>query len=185
MKKSFIFKSVLAAFAFFASAVLVSCEKTDDDDKKVDENKPAYVYFTYRNVESADMLEYCDIVIEYTDADGTKVDTITTEIWDKNCVKILPCSYTFKKYYTFKADKDMASEDTITIKKRGYKYTYTLYTANGDTYKQGPSVNFAGSTERSTVKKLAESVSQGRFNVTKEFVFDSDGELKYDAQESE
>ena len=184
MKKFFIFKSVLAAFAFFASAALVSCEKTDDDDKKVDEKKPAYVYFKYRNVESADILEYCDIVIEYTDADGTKVDTITTEIWDKNCVKILPCFYTFKKYYTLKADKDIASEEIITIKTHNYQYRYTLYTANGDIYNEVPPVVFSGSKSLK-VNQLAESVSQGRFNVTKEFVFDSDGKLELDPKESE
>ena len=181
MKKStIIFKSVLAAFAFFASAALVSCEKTDDndDDKKGDENKPAYVSFTYRNIESADLLKYCDVVIEYTDADGKKKDTITAETWEKNFLTKLPCTYSFKTYYTMKADIDYTAEDTLHVGRNNYGYVYTLLTANGDIISTtDPVIKFQPYAIK--LNKLAELVLQGKFDRGNDFVFDADGKFNH------
>ena len=184
MKKSTIIKSVLAAFAFFASAALVSCEKTDDndDDKKVDENKPAYVCFTYRNIESADLLKYCDVVIEYTDADGKKNDTITAETWEKNFLTQLPCTYSFKTYYTMKADIDYTAEDTLHVGHNHYGYFYSLHAANGDVISKPDPVIKNPKPKAIKLNKLAESISTGYFNTVHEFVFDSDGKLKLDGK---
>jgi hypothetical protein len=84
--------------------------------------------------------------------------------------------YSFKKYYTLKEDKDMSSGDTITIKARNYQFSYSLLNANGDEVKPGVGEHYPKS--HLIVNKLPEAISQGRYNVTNEFVFDSDGELK-------
>ena len=177
MRKFFIFKSVLAAFVLFASAALVSCEKeVETPNLDTDATKPVAVRFAYTNVESEDMLEYCNIIMEYTDVNGTKVDTITSTEWKKVCTTPLPCTYSFKKYYTLKEDKDMSSGDTITIKARNYQFSYSLLNANGDEVK--PGVGGHEPKSHLIVNKLPEAISQGSYNVTNEFVFDSDGELK-------
>lgn len=177
MKKStIIFKSVLSAFVLFASAALVSCEKEGETpNPDTDATKPVAVQFAYTNVESEDMLEYCNIIMEYTDVNGTKVDTITSTEWKKVCTTPLPCTYSFKKSYTLKEDKDMSSGDTITIKAKSYQYSYSILKANGDEEKKPGGAH--SPNYHLIVNKLPEAISQGRFNVTNDFVFDKDGKL--------
>ena len=78
MKTSFIFKSFFAAFVLFASAALVSCEK-ENETPEPEASKPAAVSFKYTNYETEDMLEYCNIVIEYTDVNGTVTADMLTD----------------------------------------------------------------------------------------------------------
>lgn len=173
MKTSFIFKSFFAAFVLFASAALVSCEK-ENETPDPEAPKPAAVSFKYTNYETEDMLEYCNIVIEYTDVNGPKVETITATSWTKEFVTSLPCSYSFKKTYTLKADKDVASVEKIQFGNRMYAYSWEILDANGNKTNKG---SFGGTSSSMTTSgsKIAEQVPAGRLNMEKTFAFDKDG----------
>ena len=173
MKTSFIFKSFLAAFVLFASAALVSCEK-ENETPDPEASKPAAVSLKYTNYETEDMLEYCNIVMEYTDVNGTKVDTITATSWTKEFVTPLPCSYSFKKTYTLKADKDVASVEKIQFGNRMYAYSWEILDANGNKTNKG---NFGSTSSSMTTSgsKIAEKVPTGRLDMEKTFTFDKDG----------
>lgn len=173
MKTSFILKSFFAAFVLFASAALVSCEK-ENETPDPDASKPAAVSLKYTNHETEDMLEYCNIVMEYTDVNGTKVDTITATSWTKEFVTPLPCSYSFKKTYTLKADKDVASVEKIQFGNRMYAYSWEILDANGNKTNKG---NFGSTSSSMTTSgsKIAEQVPAGRLNMEKTFTFDKDG----------
>lgn len=173
MKTSFILKSFFAAFVLFASAALVSCEK-ENETPEPEASKPAAVSFKYTNYETEDMLEYCNIVIEYTDVNGTNVETITATSWTKEFVTPLPCSYSFKKTYTLKADKDVASVEKIQFGNRMYAYSWEILDANGNKTNKG---SFGGTSSSMTTSgsKIAEQVPAGRLNMEKTFAFDKDG----------
>ena len=173
MKTSFIFKSFFAAFVLFASAALVSCEK-ENETPDPEAPKPAAVSFKYTNYETEDMLEYCNIVIEYTDVNGTNVETITATSWTKEFVTPLPCSYSFKKTYTLKADKDVASVENIQFGYRMYAYSWEILDANGNKTNKS---SFGGTSSSMTTSgsKIAEQVPAGRLNMEKTFAFDKDG----------
>lgn len=173
MKTSFIFKSFFAAFVLFASAALVSCEK-EDETPDPEASKPAAVSLIYTNHETEDMLEYCNIVMEYTDVNGTKVDTITATSWTKEFVTPLPCSYSFKKTYTLKADKDVASVEKIKFGNRMYAYSWEILDANGNKTNKG-SFGTSLSSMTTSGSKIAEQVPTGRLNMEKTFAFDKDG----------
>jgi hypothetical protein len=157
----------------FASAALVSCEK-ENETPESEASKPAAVSFKYTNYETEDMLEYCNIVIEYTDVNGTNVETITTTSWTKEFVTPLPCSYSFKKTYTLKADKDVASVEKIQFGNRMYAYSWEILDANGNKTNKG---SFGGTSSSMTTSgsKIAEQVPAGRLNMEKTFAFDKDG----------
>ncbi len=173
MKTSFILKSFFAAFVLFASATLVSCEK-ENDIPDPETQKPAAVSLKYTNYETEDMLEYCNILMEYTDVNGTKVDTITATSWTKEFVTPLPCSYSFKKTYTLKADKDVASVEKIQFGNRMYTYSWEILDTNGNKTNKGEF--FAASSSMTTSgSKIAEQVPTGRLDMEKTFTFDKDG----------
>ncbi len=184
MKKSaIIFKGVLAAFVLFASAALVSCEKeVETPNPGTDAKKPVSVQFSYTNMESEDMLEYCNIIMEYTDVNGIKVDTISTTEWKKVYTTTLPCTYSFKKTYTLKEDKDMLSVEKIEFYKDGYDYEYQIFDVNGEEFKPKVNGNVNNPIRPSSSSNVAEHVSTGYFNTVHEFVFDSDGKLKLDGK---
>ena len=173
MKTSFILKSFFAAFVLFESATLVSCEK-ENDIPDPETQKPAAVSLKYTNYETEDMLEYCNIVIEYTDVNGTKVDTITATSWTKEFVTSLPCSYSFKKTYTLKADKDVASVEKIQFGNRMYAYSWEILDANGNKTNKS-SFGGTSSTMTTSGSKIAEQVPTGRLDVETTFTFDKDG----------
>ena len=179
MKKSLIFKSALAAIVLFASAALVSCEKeVETPNPDTDATKPVAVQFAYTNVESEDMLEYCNIIMEYTDANGTKVDTVTTTDWTKVLTAPLPCSLTFKKSYTLKEDKDMTSVEKIKITFKTCKYHYNLLDVNGEIIDgNGDSKGQGDMTPSSS--NAAAMVSAGRLDAVHTFTFDENGKLVY------
>ena len=157
----------------FASAALVSCEK-ENETPEPDASKPAAVSLKYTNYETEDMLEYCNIVIEYTVVNGTTVETVTTTSWTKEFVTPLPCSYSFKKTYTLKADKDVASVEKIQFGNRMYTYSWEILDANGNKTNKG---SFGGTSSSMTTlgSQIAEQVPTGRLNMEKTFTFDKDG----------
>ena len=181
MKKSFIFKSMLAAFVLFASTSLVSCEKDETPETPepgTDAKKPVAVSFKYTDIESEDMLEYCNIIMEYTDTNGTKVDTVTTTDWTKVLIAPLPCSFTFKKSYTLKEDKDMTSVEKIKIAFKTCEYHYNLLDVNGEIIDGKVDTKGQGDMTPSS-SNAAAMVSAGRLDAVHTFTFDENGILVY------
>ena len=112
--------------------------------------------------------------IEYTDVNGTTVETVTTTSWNKEFVTPLPCSYSFKKTYTLKADKDVASVEKIQFGNRMYTYSWEILDANGNKTNKG---SFGGTSSSMTTlgSQIAEQVPTGRLNMEKTFTFDKAG----------
>ena len=180
MKHSLVKHAVLM-MAMAMSVTFVSCNEDDDlgaeNNGTQETGRPAAVVFEYTNVESADMVEYCDIVLEYDDGSGAKTETITSTEWTKTFTTNLPCEYTFKKTVTLKADKDMAAAEKIKFIKNGHSYKYHLVDANGDQVNKDGSHSNIG-TQTSAGSKIAEGVTKGSFNAINTFTFDAEGNLK-------
>jgi hypothetical protein len=112
--------------------------------------------------------------LQQKDVNGTKVETITATSWTKEFVTPLPCSYSFKKTYTLKADKDVASVEKIQFGNRMYAYSWEILDANGNKTNKG---SFGGTSSSMTTSgsKIAEQVPTGRLDMEKTFTFDKDG----------
>lgn len=179
MKRS-LMKHAVLMMAMAMGLTFVSCNEDDDlgtgNNGTQETGKATAVVFEYTNVESADMVEYCDIVLEYNDGSGAKTETITSTEWTKTFTTNLPCKYTFKKTITLKADKDMAAVEKVSYIKNGRIYKFHLINDNGETVNKGQYSASVGS-QNSTGSKIADGVSQGKFNSTATFSFDAEGKL--------
>lgn len=178
--KNFFLKSGLLMMAMGMS--FASCSEEDinngNDNGGQDAMKPAAaVVFEYTVLETADFLEYCDIVLEYNDGSGAKTESITASEWKKTFTTALPCKFTFNKTVTLKADKDMAAAEKVSYHQNGYHLNYYLIDADGATVDKGTSLSNTGKAT-AAASKIAASVAEGRFNTAKTYEFDAEGKLK-------
>ena len=177
--KSFFLKSGLLMMAM--GMAFASCSEDDNNGTEIpgpgDTPKPVAVVFEYTNVETADLVEYCDIVVEYNDGSGVKTETITTTEWKKTFTTNLPCTYTFKKTVTLKADKDMAAAEKISYIKNGRIFKYTIVDADGKSVNKTRRESHVG-TATSAGSKIAEGIAKGSLNTANTFTFDAEGNLK-------
>ena len=147
--------------------------------RNIESRNPKTVVFGYQNSETEDLLEFCNIVMEYSDGNETKVDTITTKLWDKIFTTELPCTYTFKKTYTLKADKDMASADSIRWVNNSHAYVYKYFDAERESfgYTEVDKIDYIKSTTK--CKDFAEKqIERGVLNAVNTFEFGENGNLK-------
>ena len=73
---------MMAMGMIFASCSEEDINNGNDNGGQNNAKKPAAaVVVEYTVLETADFLEYCDIVLEYNDGSGAKTDTITTTEW--------------------------------------------------------------------------------------------------------
>lgn len=181
--KNFFLKSGLLMMAMGMSLAFVSCDEEDinngnDNGGQNNAKKPAAaVVVEYTVLETADFLEYCDIVLEYNDGSGVKTETITATEWKKTFTTALPCKFTFNKTVTLKADKDMAAAEKVSYHQNGYHLSYYLIDADGATVNKGTSLSNTGMAT-AAASKIAASVAEGRFNTAKTYEFDAAGKLK-------
>lgn len=177
--KSFFLKSGLLMIVM--GMAFASCSEDDNNGTEIpgqdDAKKPAAVVFEYTNVETADIIEYCDIVVEYNDGSGVKAETVTTTEWKKTFTTNLPCTYTFKKTVTLKADKDMAAAEKISYIKNGHIYKYTIVDANGESANRTGGSSHVG-TAASAGSKIAEGITKGILNIANTYTFDAEGNLE-------
>lgn len=177
--KSFFLKSGLLMMAM--GMAFVSCSEDDNNGTEIpgqDEGKKtAAVVFEYTNVETADIIEYCDIVVEYNDGSGVKTETVTTTEWKKTFTTNLPCTYTFKKTVTLKVDKDMAAAEKISYIKNGHIYKYTIVDADGKSVNKTGGSSHVG-TATSAGSKIAEGITKGSLNIANTYTFNAEGSLK-------
>ncbi len=177
--KRFFLKSGLLMMAM--GMAFASCSEDDNNGTGIpglgDTQKPVAVVFEYTNVETADLVEYCDIVVEYNDGSGVKTETITTTEWKKTFTTNLPCTYTFKKTVTLKANKDMAAAEKISYIKNGRIFKYTIVDADGKSVNKTRRESHVG-TAASAGSKLADGIAKGSFNTANTFTFDAEGNLK-------
>lgn len=163
--------------------IFASCSKEDinngnDNDDQNDAQKPtAAVVFEYKVLETADFVEYCDIVMEYNDGSGAKTEIITATEWKKTFTTALPCKFTFNKVVKLKADKDMAAAEKVNYHKNGYTLNYYFIDVDGATMNKG---EFISNTGKATTagSKIAASVAEGHFDSVKTYEFDAEGNLK-------
>ena len=179
--KSFFLKSGLFMMAmgmFFASCSEEDINNGDDNGGQDNAKKPAAVVLKYTVLETADFLEYCDIVLEYNDGSGAKTDTITATEWKKTLTTALPCKITFNKTITLKADKDMAAAEKVSYHKNEYILSYYLVDADGAI--MGDVISLSANVGKASAagSKIAASVAEGHFNMTKTYEFDAEGKLK-------
>lgn len=182
MKSSFLKSGILmmAIGMFFSSCSEEEIINGNNNGGQNNANKPAVaVVFEYTVLETADFLEYCDIVLEYNDGSGVKTETITATEWKKTFTTAFPCKFTFNKTVTLKADKDMAAAEKVSYHQNGYHLNYYLIDADGATVHKGTSRSNTGkaTAAASKISKIAASVAEGRFNTAKTYEFDAKGTL--------
>ena len=181
--KNFFLKSGLLMMAMGMSLAFVSCDDEDlnngDDNggQNNAEKTAAAIVVEYTVLETADFLEYCDIVLEYNDGSGAKTDTITATEWKKTLTTALPCKFTFNKTVTLKADKDMAAAEKVSYHQNVYHLNYYLIDADGATVSTGEGLSHTGNGTAAG-SKIAASVAEGHFNTAKTYEFDAEGKLK-------
>lgn len=145
----------------------------------IEAKNPKTVTFAYENFETEDMLEYCNIVIEYSNGKETKSETITEQSWimtSKN--QQLPCTFTFKKYYTLKEDKDMASLNPVNFfLEDSYQYVYHFYNEKEEEISRRGVSSTKKKPTKSKGSTVAEKISTGYFNTVKTFEFSETGKL--------
>ena len=174
LKKS----NFLSSYRWHVTRHSVNNNVTEIYSYKIEAVNPTTVSFAYETFETENMLEYCNIVIEYSDGTETKSDTITGQSWIMSFEKQqLPCTFTFKKYYTLKEDKDMASLNPVSFYPNGcYKYVSVLHDENGALV-----YNYQDETPCDTMKSkgstVAEKISTGYFNTVNTFKFSDKGRL--------
>ncbi len=176
MMKKYLMTLAAVLCCAMMTTVFTACGGDDDDNDKKTDNKPTGVELSVSFSESEDMLEYCDIQIEYNDGTGAKTEAMTTTSWSKTLTAKLPATFTVKKTVTLKADKDMTSAKTIEYVQK-YSCNYSLVYASG-----GASSQFAvtGSSHSGlgAADEMAEVVAKGLLDKTLIFTFDADGNLK-------
>ena len=170
---------MMAMGMFFASCSEEDINNNGDDngDQNNAKKPAAAVVVEYTVLETADFLEYCDIVLEYNDGSGAKTETITATEWKKTFTTAFPCKFTFNKTVTLKADKDMAAAEKVSYHKNGYTLSYHLIDADGAIVDKGTSLSNTGKAT-AAASKIAASVAEGHFNTTKTYEFDAVGKLK-------
>jgi hypothetical protein len=130
-------------------ATMAGCDKSGNNE----ENKPVDVSadVKYTVNDGADMVTLFDVAVEYTDATGTKSETITSLPWSKQIhVAKIPFDATMKVTYTAKSS--YAQKDV-----------YTTGFAGGIGYKtsDGRLVSFTGSVQTPIpVARIAEYVAK-------------------------
>lgn len=182
--KNFFLKSGLLMMAMGMSLAFVSCDEEDinngnDNGGQNNAKKPAAaVVVEYTVLETADFVEYCDIVLEYNDGSGAKTETIAATEWKKTLTTALPCKITFNKTITLKADKDMAAAEKVSYHKNEYILSYYLVDADGAI--MGDVISLSANVGKASAagSKIAASVAEGRFNTAKTYEFDAEGKLK-------
>ena len=179
--KNFFLKSGLLMIAM--GVIFASCSEEEfnygnDNGGQNNAKKPAAaVVVEYTVLETADFLEYCDIVLEYNDGSGAKTEAITATEWKKTFTTALPCKFTFNKTVTLKDDKDMAAAEKVSYHQNGYHLNYYLIDADGAIVNKGTSHSNTGKAT-AAASKIAASVAEGHFNTTKTYEFDAEGKLK-------
>ena len=162
----------------FASCSEEDINNGDDNGGQNNAEKTAAaVVVEYTVLETADFLEYCDIVLEYNDGSGAKTESITATEWNKTFTTALPCKFTFNTTVTLKADKDMAAAEKVSYHQNVYHLNYYLIDADGATVNKGTSLSNKGMAT-AAASKIAASVAEGRFNTEKTYEFDAEGKLK-------
>ena len=168
------------------STLFTGCVKNEDDDKTVSR---AALVFSLQN--TPDMLSYCDVEVTYGDGKEENQTTVVTKnnttldlSWGGTLVpNSLPCTVTFTRKVTVKADAELEKKDKFAYS-RGYMYSTGVYNAAGSLIKQ---TGTETKPEELTVTgaTAAALIAEGKLNQTFTFTFDEKGEvtLKVDMAE--
>ncbi len=180
---------MLAAVLFCAGATtaLTACGDDEDDNVVTPSNpaqpsqpttptaQPTSVSATVSLVQTPDMLENCDIKVEYTDSTGTKAVNVTDALYTMKFAAKLPTTITVRRTLTMKADKDLSSSlDILSVTKK-FSYGYTLADAKGaTTFTMSPQW-FSEDLISVRGKNLPSVIEKGALNQTITIDFDANG----------
>ncbi len=142
---------------------------------------PVAVNFRSTWYETAAILKYCDVCIEYDDGTGAKTDTLKTTQWDYIKAAKLPVTFTFKKTVTLRDSAGMASAESIHFTSDSW-YLYITYSASGGTVDKANAASLPDSTGVKGAKKIAlliEKIKNGGLNKTEIYSFDAKGKMTY------
>ncbi len=171
-------KSLLAFAAILccatAATVFTACS-SDDNNENSSDTKSAKVELQLSFSESADIMKYCDVCIEYDNGTGAKTDTLTATTWTKTLTAKLPASFSVKKTVTLKAGVDLSTDTTTFNCTEAYSYRYDIINADGGiTATDGHSEKIECDGE---ARQMAEGIKNGDFNESLTLVFDANGKL--------
>ena len=172
-------KKYLMAFATIlccatAATGFTACGSNDDNETSSD-TKSTKVELLLSFSESADIMKYCDVCIEYDNGTGAKTDTLTATTWTKTLTAKLPASFSVKKTVTLKAGVDLSTDTTTFNCFEEYSYRYDVINADGGiTAADEHSEKMECEGE---ARQMAEGIKNGDFNESLTLVFDANGKL--------
>ena len=175
-------KLTLAAVlcCLLTSTLFTGCVKNEDED---DDKTVSYAALVFWLQNTSDMINYCNVEVTYGDG---KEENHTTAVTEKNTTldlswggtlvpNSLPCTVTFTRKVTVKADAELEKKDKF-VYSRGYMYTTGVYNAAGSLIKQ---TGTETKPEELTVTgaTAAALIAEGKLNQTFTFTFDEKGEV--------
>lgn len=156
------------------TTVLTACGD-DDDDKKapVDDTTPVAITMVLTCEFTQDMLDYCDIVVKYSDESGEKSETVKSLTWTKTLTGKLPTTLKYSRTVTIKGGVDFSTIESFKYS-RGCRGTYSCVTATGK--QANPSgVVSNSSSGAGKGENMADLIQKGSLNEDHTFVCDANG----------
>ena len=158
-----------------AATGFTACGSNDDNDETSSDTKSTKVELLLSFSESADIMKYCDVCIEYDNGTGAKTDTLTATTWTRTLTAKLPASFSVKKTVTLKAGVDLSTDTTTFNCFEEYSYRYDVINADGGiTAADEHSEKMECEGE---ARQMAEGIKNGDFNESLTLVFDANGKL--------
>ncbi|MBO7589678.1 MAG: hypothetical protein J6T18_09690 [Bacteroidaceae bacterium] len=154
-------------------AVFTACNKEVEPEKPQKDTVPAKVSLTFTYMNTQDILDYCDVVVEYNDGTGAKTETVTSTNWTKTLTADLPVTFTFNRRVTLKTDKDITKADKISYT-TGYSYEYEILNAAGESLDIMDSNRFTNSSSASG-EKMVKLINEKKLDQINTFRVDKDG----------
>lgn len=180
---------MLAAVLFCAGATtaLTACGDDEDDNVVTPSNpaqpsqpttptaQPTNVSATVSLKQTPDMLEYCDIKVEYTDSTGAKAVSITDSLYTMKFAAKLPTTITIRKTVAMKADKDLSASEDFYYVTNSFLYGYTLTDAKGATTFTEATKAWNDKLIKAKGHSLVKAIANGTLNQTITIDFDANG----------
>jgi len=138
---------------------------------------PQYVQLRFVFKVTQDMLNYCDVVVKYSDGKEIKTDTVNSTSW-KALVKVqLPATLIFNREVKLKECSHMADAAAITFT-NSYNMQYEILNSSSEGIGKG-AVTGEGGSATFTGERVASIVNSGGLNISQRFKIDEMGERVY------
>ncbi|MBO4892004.1 MAG: hypothetical protein J5502_05300 [Prevotella sp.] len=172
--KKFLMTLAAVLCCAMTTTVLTACGD-DDDDKKapVDDTTPVSMTMVLTCEFTQDMLDYCDIVVKYSDESGEKSETVNSLTWTKTLTGKLPTTFKYSRTVTIKGGVDFSTIESFKYIK-GCHGKYYCLTASGK--QTNPSGNVSNaSSGGGKGENMAALIQKGSLNEEHIYVCDANG----------